>query len=61
MITLFSKHFANPANYDYILNYVISLAEQCIQQHNTYELHVNLKSFTVNRSATLFEYHQTFL
>ena len=41
------KTFANPANYDYILNYVISLAEQCIQQHNTYELHVNLKSFTV--------------
>jgi hypothetical protein len=41
------KTFANPDNYDTIINYIITLANQCIQQYNTYEIHVNLKSFTM--------------
>ena len=41
------KTFANPSNYEHIVNYTIALAEQCIQNYGSYQLHVYLNSFTI--------------
>lgn len=41
------KTFANANNYEIMINYVMNLVNQCITQYSTFELHVNLKSFTI--------------
>jgi uncharacterized protein YlaN (UPF0358 family) len=42
------KHFANPSNYQYIINYILTLLKYLIEQNGTFEVHVNLDSFTVS-------------
>lgn len=42
------KTFANPETYDYILEHVLKLSEDCIRDYGTFEMHINLKSFSVS-------------
>ena len=44
---LIFKNFANPSNYEEIVQYTISLANYCIQEFGSYILQVNLQSFTM--------------
>jgi len=41
------KTFANPNNYNEINTYILKLFTQCIDTHGSFEVHVNLKSFTI--------------
>jgi len=41
------KLFANPENYRFTVNYVMSLFTHCIDKFGGFELHVNLNSFTI--------------
>ena len=41
------KLYANPENYNEIVNYVIELFKKCIDTHGSFECHFNLNSFTV--------------
>lgn len=41
------KTFANPSNYEQIVQYTLSLATYCIQEFGSYALQVNLQSFTI--------------
>lgn len=41
------KLYANPENYDIIVNHVIQLFYNCIQTHGSFECHFNLNSFTI--------------
>ena len=42
------KAYANPDNYDYIINYIISLYDYCITLYGDFEVHINLMSFTIS-------------
>jgi len=42
------KHFANPSNYQYIIDYILTLLTYCIEQNGTFEVHVNLDTFTIS-------------
>ena len=42
------KSFANETNYGNIINYIIEKIMSCIQQYNMYEMHLNLKGFTIS-------------
>jgi len=42
------KTFANPENYVNIVNYLIQLLNECIHYHNSYEMHLNLKTFSIS-------------
>lgn len=42
------KTFAYNDNYDYILNYIIQTINQCILEKGDYEVHMNIRSFTVS-------------
>ena len=42
------KSFANETNYGNIINYIIEQFVICIQRYNIYELHLNLKGFTIS-------------
>lgn len=44
----FFKTFANPANYDTIVEYILNLFTESINQHGEFEMHVNLKTFSVS-------------
>lgn len=41
------KSFVNPDNYDAVRQHVYALSEFILQSHHTFELHINLKSFTI--------------
>jgi CRAL/TRIO domain len=41
------KTFANPSNYNEIISYILTLFTDCIDKHGSFEVHVNLKSFTI--------------
>lgn len=41
------KSFVNPNNYDDVRQHVFTLSESILQSHPNFELHINLKSFTV--------------
>lgn len=41
------KTYANPSNYEQIVQYTVSLANYCIEQFGSYILQVNLHSFTI--------------
>jgi hypothetical protein len=41
------KLYANPDNYNTIVNYVIQLFRTCIETHGSFECHFNLNSFTI--------------
>jgi hypothetical protein len=41
------KTFANPNNYNEINTYILKLFTQCIDTYGSFEVHVNLKSFTI--------------
>lgn len=41
------KLYANPSNYQKIIDHVISSFLQCITRYGNFELHVNLNSFTI--------------
>ena len=41
------KTFGNPQIYAEIIEYILVLLSKCIQTHKTFELHVNMKSFTI--------------
>lgn len=42
------KLYANPDNYDYITSYLVLLYDRCIMAYHTFEIHINLKSFTIS-------------
>lgn len=42
------KYYANPDNYEIVVNYILSLVMLCISKYETFEFHVNLQSFTVS-------------
>ena len=48
------KLFVNPNNYMYLIQYTQSLLPNCIQQHGSFECHLNLDTFT----ATAAERHK---
>jgi len=41
------KVFANPANYNNIINHINHLINYCIQYFERYNVHINLSSFTI--------------
>jgi len=41
------KTYATPSNYEQIVSHMIALAQTYIQTYGKYDLHVNLKSFTI--------------
>jgi len=41
------KLFANPANYNDIINHINELINYCIQYFERYNVHINLSSFTI--------------
>lgn len=45
---LLFKTFANPENYNLCLNYIINVISNCISIYGNYEMHINIKSFTVS-------------
>jgi hypothetical protein len=42
------KTYAHPTIYDQISQYIVNLLTLCIQTHRTFEVHINLKSFTIS-------------
>jgi hypothetical protein len=42
------KLYANPSNYNDIINYLYKLIQYCIDQYGSYEVHVNLDTFSVS-------------
>jgi len=42
------KLYANPSNYNDIINYLYKLIQYCIDQYESYEVHVNLDTFSVS-------------
>lgn len=42
------KQYANSNNYEDIVNYVICVLLQCIQIYGEYEMHIDLKGFTIS-------------
>ena len=42
------KTFANPSTYDDIIEYILKLSIDCINDFGTFEMHINLKSFSVS-------------
>jgi hypothetical protein len=49
------KLFANPENYNIIINNVISYFSTCIQECGNFECHINLNSFTIT-AAERYKY-----
>lgn len=41
------KLYANPENYNIIVEYVMQLFKTCIENHGSFECHFNLNSFTI--------------
>jgi hypothetical protein len=41
------RKFVNRSNFDIVVNYFIELIIKILQEHETFELHVNLKSFSI--------------
>lgn len=41
------KIYANPENFDVIVDYILSLFTCCIEKYNCFEMHINLKTFTI--------------
>jgi hypothetical protein len=54
------KLYANPENYNTIVQGIISLFKECIQIYNSFEIHVDLKSFTVSAATRYMTLIQTF-
>lgn len=42
------KQYANSNNYEEVVNYVISVLAQCTQLYGQYEMHIDLKGFTIS-------------
>ena len=42
------KQYANSNNYAEVVNYVIAVLTQCTQMYGQYELHIDLKGFTIS-------------
>lgn len=42
------KHYACPQNYQQIINKIQTLCYECVQTHGSFEVHINLASFTVS-------------
>jgi hypothetical protein len=42
------KTFAQPDNYEIIIDYIIHLMQQILTHHSQFEVHVNIQSFTVS-------------
>lgn len=51
------KLFANPANYNGIINHINHLINYCIQYYEKYTVHINLSSFTI----TAYERYKTLI
>ena len=57
---LLFKTYGHPAIYEAIVNYIINLVTNCIKQHNTFELHVNMQSFTMTAAQRYKDVIQLF-
>jgi len=54
------KLYANQENYDAIVMNVLKLFKECIQKYNCFEIHVDLKSFTVSAATRYLTLIKTF-
>ena len=56
----FFKTFAHPENYASLVDFVIQVLHESIQKNGTFEIHVNLKSFTPTAARRYLEVIQLF-
>jgi hypothetical protein len=42
------KHFGHPENYEQIVNYILSLILLCISKFSSFEMHININTFTIS-------------
>jgi len=55
------KLYANPSNYNFIVNYMLFLLTRCSETHGCFEVHVNLDSFTISACHRYKEVIETYL
>lgn len=54
------KTYGHQAIYEPIVDYIMNLVTNCIKQHNTFELHVNMQSFTITAAQRYKDVIQLF-
>ena len=54
------KLYANPENYDDIVLNVLKLFRECIKKYNSFEIHVDLKTFTISAATRYMTLIQAF-
>jgi len=54
------KLYANPQNYDAIILNALKLFKECIQKYNCYEIHMDLKTFTISAATRYMTLIQSF-
>jgi hypothetical protein len=54
------KLYANPQNYEDIVLNVLKLFRECIQKYNSFEIHVDLKTFTISAATRYMILIQSF-
>lgn len=42
------KYYANPENYEIVVNYILSLILLCVSKFESFEFHININSFTMS-------------
>jgi hypothetical protein len=55
------KLYANPANYEILVRYIIHLFTLCVDKYDSFEVHVNLDSFSVSACHRYKDVIETFL
>ena len=55
------KYYANPENYEEIVNYILSLIILCISKFESFEFHVNINSFTISAAQRYTPVIQLFM
>jgi len=54
------KTFTHPSNYEQIISYINDLAKVCVRTHETFDLHINVTSFTITAAQRNKELIQLF-
>ena len=49
------KTYANPSNYNDIVEFTMELTQKCIKENGSFELHVNLDTFTITAAQRYSE------
>jgi hypothetical protein len=55
------KYYAHPENYSQIVDYILSLILLCISKFETFEMHININSFTVSSAERYKEIIKLFM